>query len=141
MYSPGLEHPPGLALNKKHHALAPCTPFPLHSEVGGSEVDPGLYACGWIKRGPTGTIGTNSIDADETVDSIARDAPAPPARPADGAAGLRQLLAARGVDVVDFGGWRRIDAAEVVRGSAVGKPREKFVEVPEMLQAAAAQDG
>jgi NADPH-dependent glutamate synthase beta subunit-like oxidoreductase len=93
--------------------------------------------CGWVKRGPTGIIGTNSMDADETVESIAQDAPSAPQRPAAGAAGLRQLLASRGVRAVDWGGWRRLDADEVQRGAAAGKPREKFVEVPSMLQAAA----
>lgn len=109
------------------------------TERGGSEVDPGLYVCGWVKRGPTGIIGTNSMDADETVAAIATDH-APPAGAAAAAApgggGLRALLAGRGVAAVDFGGWRRIDGAEVAAGAAVGKPREKLVEVPQMLRVA-----
>jgi NADPH-dependent glutamate synthase beta subunit-like oxidoreductase len=112
---------------------------PWHAERGGSEVEPGLYVCGWVKRGPTGLIGTNAMDADETVDSIHADAPSPPTRPVGGGAGLRALLAGRGVRVVDFGGWRRIDAEEVRRGTAVGKPREKLEKVAEMLCFAGAQ--
>jgi NADPH-dependent glutamate synthase beta subunit-like oxidoreductase len=106
------------------------------AELGGSEVEPGLYACGWVKRGPTGLIGTNSMDADETVDCIHADAPSLRARDVGGGAGLRALLAGRGVRAVGEGGWRRIDAEEVRRGRAVGKPREKLVTVDEMLQAA-----
>jgi hypothetical protein len=44
------------------------------------------------------------------------------------------LLASRGVRVVSYDAWRKIDAAEVARGTAVGKPREKFVRVEEMLE-------
>ena len=119
------------------HTPAP-SPTPPE-EVGGSEAVPGLYVCGWAKRGPTGIIGTNSLDADETVESIVRDAPRPSRAP--GAAGLRALLAARGAAPVDFGGWRRIDAAEVAAGAAVGKPREKIVAVDAMLAAAGVGNG
>lgn len=106
-------------------------------ERGGDDADPGLYVCGWIKRGPTGLIGTNSMDADETVDSMFRDLPSPSAAPpVGGNAGLKKLLMSRGVTAVDFGGWQRIDEEEVRRGALVGKPREKMVTVDEMLKAA-----
>jgi adrenodoxin-NADP+ reductase len=111
------------------------------SSDSGSEFEPGLYVCGWVKRGPTGLIGTNSSDADETVNSIIADAPpgasATASSPAAGLAGLAALLASRGVPSVDFDGWRAIDAAEVAAGREVGKPREKLVRVDDMLKAAA----
>jgi adrenodoxin-NADP+ reductase len=99
-------------------------------------VDPGLYVCGWIKRGPTGIIGTNSMDADETVDSMYRDTSVQPLRTVGGGGALRQLLRQRGVRAVSFGGWQRIDGREVADGAAVGKPREKLVSVDDMLDTA-----
>jgi ferredoxin--NADP+ reductase len=97
----------------------------------------GFYVVGWIKRGPSGVIGTNKPDASETVKHLLADAPAlftalEPAR-----AAVLDLLASRGVRVVSYAQWRAIDAAEVARGAAAGKPREKFVDVDEMLSAAA----
>jgi len=110
---------------------------------------PGLYVSGWLKRGPTGIIGTNIPDAKETVAAIVEDAAAGRLRARAGAAAgggsalpqLRALLAARGGsadETVDWDGFCRIDAAEVARGAAVGKPREKFVALADMLQAARA---
>ncbi len=95
----------------------------------------GLYVVGWIKRGPSGIIGTNKPDAFETVKHVLADAPALPecAQPSRDA--VLALLSSRGVRVVSYGEWRTIDAAEVARGAAVGKPREKFIDVDEMLSA------
>jgi ferredoxin--NADP+ reductase len=97
------------------------------------KVVPGLYAVGWIKRGPSGIIGTNKPDSFETVKHVLADAPALPACEEPSREAVRELLASRGVRVVSYGEWRRIDAAEVARGAAAGKPREKFVRVDEML--------
>jgi len=96
-------------------------------------VVPGLYAVGWIKRGPSGVIGTNKPDSFETVKHVLADAPSLP-RPADGSReAVVRLLASRGMCPVSYEDWKRIDAAETARGAAVGKPREKFVRVDEML--------
>jgi len=97
---------------------------------------PGLYAAGWIKRGPSGVIGTNKPDAIETVKNLLSDIGqlTPCATP--NSAAVMNLLSDRGVQVVDYTGWEKIDAAEVERGKAVGKPREKFVTIAEMLEAA-----
>jgi ferredoxin--NADP+ reductase len=97
---------------------------------------PGLYVVGWIKRGPTGVIGTNKPDSVETVRHLLADAPGlvPCAEPSRDA--LLELVASRNVRVVDYDAWRAIDAAEVARGAAAGKPREKFVNVEEMLAVA-----
>jgi len=93
----------------------------------------GLYVAGWIKRGPSGIIGTNKPDSFETVKALLADVPAlarcaEPSRDA-----LLALLKSRNVRVVSYDDWRRIDAAEIERGSVVGKPREKFTSIDEML--------
>ena len=95
-----------------------------------------LYCCGWLKRGPTGIIGTNLVDAEQTVDTMVRHVRAkvgPRSGEAWGRAGLSELLRARKTRVVTFDAWERIDAEEVRRGEEIGKVREKFVDVDEML--------
>ena len=99
----------------------------------GETVVPGLYAVGWIKRGPTGVIGTNKPDSDETVKRIFEDMPALPPCPQPDTRCLLELLKKKNVRAVSFPDWKKIDAAEINRGKANGKPREKFVTVPEML--------
>ncbi len=94
---------------------------------------PGLYAVGWIKRGPSGVIGTNKPDAGETVKHLLHDAASLPRCAEPSRSAVLDLLAARGVRVVNYAQWRAIDAAEIARGAAVGKPREKFVDVEDML--------
>ncbi|NIR28744.1 MAG: NADP oxidoreductase [Gammaproteobacteria bacterium] len=103
--------------------------------VDGQNVVPGLYAAGWIKRGPTGIIGTNREDGVATVNSLLADLPHLGAAAKPGADGLQGLLKDRGVRVVSYADWQKIDAAEVRRGAAQGKPREKFTRVAEMLAA------
>lgn len=112
---------------------------------GGRVVDPvtgrsvpGAYVAGWIKRGPTGFIGTNKSCAAETVHRLVDDYNAgaltdPQRKPA----ALDKLVHARQPDVVDAAGWRAIDAAEIARGGE-DRPRDKFTTVSEMLAAAAA---
>ena len=97
---------------------------------------PGLYAAGWIKRGPTGVIGTNKKDAVESVDLLLEDAragllPEPAAGPT-----LDELLAERGVDVVMYAGWEAIDTLERSRGEEHGRPRVKLCTWDELLAAA-----
>jgi len=111
----------------------------------GSRV-PGLFVSGWLKRGPSGIIGTNIPDAKETAGAILADvaAAALPAvtAPAPGIDGLRDLLIRRGRAASDLVSWRdytAINAAEVAAGAAHGKPREKLTDVAAMLAAAAAR--
>ncbi len=99
-------------------------------------VVPGLYVAGWIKRGPSGIIGTNKPDSFETVKHLLADAPALPVCENPSRDAVLELLAGRDVRVVTYDDWRRIDAAEVSRGAPLGKPREKFVHVAQMLEAA-----
>ena len=94
---------------------------------------PGLYAAGWIKRGPSGVIGTNKPDSGETVKKLLEDLPALPGCETPDTESLQELLASRNVRVVSYADWQRIDAAEVARGKPNGKPREKFTTVPDML--------
>lgn len=93
---------------------------------------PGLYAAGWARRGPTGTIGTNRPDGYMIAELIAADIAPNSDKP--GRAGLDSLMAGRGVDIVTFRDWQKIDAAEVARATD-GSPRKKFTNIEEMIAA------
>ncbi len=93
----------------------------------------GLYTVGWIKRGPSGIIGTNKPDSRATVTSLLQDLSDLEACPVPESGKILALLKERGVRVVSFEDWQKIDDAEVERGQATGKPREKFPTVEEML--------
>jgi ferredoxin--NADP+ reductase len=107
----------------------------LDSHDAGHRV--GHYTAGWIKRGPSGVIGTNKKCAQETVDHLLEDVRAgtllEPESP-DPAA-VDELLGERGIRFVSFEDWEAIDQAEVGRGEPHGRPRVKFVRVEEMLDA------
>lgn len=108
--------------------------------VSGDPV-PGAYVAGWIKRGPSGFIGTNKSCSFETVQSLVADFNAgkltdPIAKPD----ALAELVHARQPDAIDAAGWRAIDAAEIARGSEEGRPRNKFTDVSAMLATAAAAE-
>jgi ferredoxin--NADP+ reductase len=96
---------------------------------------PGEYAVGWIKRGPTGVIGTNKKDAQETVDAIVedlREGRLPQPSDPDPET-LAELLRERAPRHVDYGGWQAIDAAEQAAGSAQDRPRVKLCTFEELL--------
>jgi ferredoxin--NADP+ reductase len=95
---------------------------------------PGLYVAGWIKRGPTGIIGTNKKDAAATVASLLADVPGAEGEAADG---VLELLIGRGVDVVTFEGWKSIDAAERSLGASRGRARTTIHDRDALLAAAA----
>ena len=97
----------------------------------GTPID-GLYCAGWIKRGPTGVIGTNKKDAAETVELLLEDARAGRLPERDGRT-LDELLAGRGVEVVMYSGWEAIDAVERARGEPHGRPRVKLASWDELL--------
>ena len=102
----------------------------------------GAYVTGWIKRGPTGFIGTNKSCAMQTVAALVDDFNAglltdPVARPA----ALARLVRSRQPDAVDAAGWRAINDAEIARGVAAGRPRVKFTSIPEMLEVARRRPG
>ena len=93
----------------------------------------GLYCSGWIKRGPSGVIGTNRPDSAETVGNLLADLPRLQPCPTPSTDNVLELLSKRNVRAVSYADWQTIDAAEVERGAASGKPREKFTSVAEML--------
>ncbi len=98
----------------------------------------GHYTAGWIKRGPSGVIGTNKKDALETVTHLLADVAAGALlEPADpGPEAVENLLAERGTSFVSFSGWEKIDHAEVTAGEPHERPRVKFVQVDQMLEVA-----
>ena len=97
---------------------------------------PGLYAVGWARRGPTGTIGTNRPDGFGVVDKIAEDldSGALGNAPKQGRAGFDALAAERNLDVVTFRDWKKIEEAEN-QAARDGAPREKFVDIESMIRA------
>jgi len=98
----------------------------------GGRILPGLYCVGWARRGPSGTIGTNRPDGFAVVDMIAEDIGAGAER--QGRPGFDALAQERGLDVVTFHDWKKIEEAEAARARD-GAPREKFVDVGEMIRA------
>jgi len=101
-------------------------------------VSPGVYCAGWIKRGPTGVIGTNKKDATETVQTLLEDASAGrlESKPDATAAAVDALLAERDVQFVEYAGWTAIDEAERAAGEKSGRPRVKLCSWDELLAAA-----
>ena len=98
---------------------------------------PGLYCVGWARRGPSGTIGTNKPDGFAIVERIAEDFAegALAASSRNGRAGFDALAEARGIKIVTFRDWKKIEEAENARARE-DAPREKFVRVAEMIGAA-----
>ncbi len=97
----------------------------------------GNYAVGWIKRGPSGVIGTNKPDSVETVERLLEDVqsgtlftPSNPARQ-----DMESRLQERGVRFVSYDDWKMLDQLETERGESLGRPRLKFTSIKEMLDA------
>jgi ferredoxin--NADP+ reductase len=102
---------------------------------------PGAYVAGWIKRGPSGVIGTNKKCAQETVDALLADAEAgrlaaPSADAPPDADAIEELLRARVGQLVTYAGWEAIDAHERLAGAEQGRPRVKLSRRDELLTAA-----
>lgn len=98
----------------------------------------GLYCTGWIKRGPRGVIVDTTTDANETAKKICTDLTSQlsESSPRGGSEEIVHLLEERKVKFVDKEGWSRIDKEEIRRGKLIGKPREKFQKIEEMLEIA-----
>jgi ferredoxin--NADP+ reductase len=99
----------------------------------------GEYACGWIKRGATGVIGTNRSDAAATARAVFADVEALRARPVSPGSAMTAALA-RGARPVDLQGWAAIDAAEIARGVGRASPRVKLAHWDELLAASEERD-
>lgn len=100
-------------------------------------VEPGVYVAGWIKRGPSGFIGTNKSCAEETVSSLLDDLAAGAlAAPAHSSAEVDAWLASRAPRQVGLAGWRALDAAEREQGARAGRPRVKTTDIARMLELA-----
>ena len=94
----------------------------------------GVYCAGWIKRGPTGVIGTNKKDATDTVEHLLEDA-RDGRLPARSGGTIDELLVERDVGVVTYAGWEAIDLLERSRGEPQGRPRVKLPTWDELLEA------
>jgi ferredoxin--NADP+ reductase len=117
----------GVILNEHGRVLDPSTKQPRLGE----------YTSGWIKRGPSGIIGTNRPDALETVQAmladVAQERVLDPVQTE--AASVEALVRERQPQYFTYADWHRLDALEIERGAAQGRPRVKFVSVEEMLAA------
>lgn len=117
----------GVILNDKGRVMDPETKQPIRGE----------YVTGWIKRGPSGVIGTNKPDSVETVNMLLEDLGKgtllDPAEP--GPASVQALVKERQPEYCSFEDWLKLDRMEVARGQPQGRPRVKFTSVKEMLAA------
>ncbi|MEZ5190522.1 MAG: FAD-dependent oxidoreductase [Schumannella sp.] len=104
--------------------------------VSGDEVVPGMYATGWIKRGPVGLIGHTKSDAMETISHVVNDQANwwSPASPSEDS--VVELLTSRGVEYTDLEGWHRLDAHEIALGEPEGRARIKVVPREDMVRIA-----
>jgi ferredoxin--NADP+ reductase len=112
-------------LNEKGRVLDPVSKQPAVGE----------YTGGWIKRGPSGVIGTNKPDAAETVtcmlEDLAQGVTLQPSAP--GAAAADALVRSRQPQCLSYDDWRQLDRQEIERGRALGRPRVKFTRLDEIL--------
>jgi ferredoxin--NADP+ reductase len=144
------ELPVGLVFRSVGYRGVPLPDVPFHEKWGvilnekGRVIDPeskqpfvGQYTAGWIKRGPSGVIGTNKPDAVETVncmlEDLAQDKLLQPSQPESRC--VEDLVRARQPLFFTFADWLKLDEMEVARGQAQGRPRVKFTSVEEMLAA------
>lgn len=129
---------PGVPFDRRRSVIA---------NLAGRVTDPngtpcrGEYVVGWIKRGPSGVIGTNKKDAQETVDAVLQDIDAgalhEPASPDPES--VHEMLLARQSDLVTYAGWAEIDRHERALGEPAGRPRVKLTDIEQMLRIAAAE--
>ena len=133
------EVPASLIVTSIGYSTPPIAGVPYDERGGkfrndGGKIGDRLYAVGWARRGPSGTIGTNRPDGYEVAELIAAAMPADSGGEKAGEKGLRALLDLRSVEPTDFDDWRRIEEAET--GNArPGSPREKFVRVADWMAA------
>jgi len=101
--------------------------------LDGEKTVAGCYVCGWIASGASGVIGTNKLRAQETVHSLMEDLHNLPACEKPDTQELLNLLKVRGIFLVTFIDWKKIDAYEIMMGLNLGKPREKMTNISKMI--------
>ncbi|MET0257761.1 MAG: FAD-dependent oxidoreductase, partial [Methylobacterium sp.] len=137
----------GLVLSSVGRRAQPVTGVPydaargIHANrdgriLGADGVLGGLYACGWCKRGPQGTIGTNRACASATVEQVVADLPGLGPIDPDAADDLLARIGRDNGVSIDFAAWKRIERLEVEAGRLAAKPREKLVSIAAMIEAA-----
>ncbi len=131
------EVPASLVVSCIGYQTNPIAGVPFDERAGrfandGGRILPGLYCVGWARRGPSGTIGTNRPDGFAIVDTIADDIGTGAGK--QGRAGFDALAQERALNVVTFRDWKRIEEAEAARARE-GAPRDKFVDIAEMIRA------
>jgi len=97
---------------------------------------PGIYATGWVKRGPVGLIGHTKSDAAETVANLLADRPTLPKAPVRDRSAVRALLSSKALPITDFDGWDRLDAHERALGEPEKRERIKLHTREDMTQVA-----
>jgi ferredoxin--NADP+ reductase len=102
--------------------------------LAASSQQPAAYVSGWIKRGPSGVIGTNKPDAAETAQAMLEDAAAGRTLSPD-LEDIEPLLRERQPDLVEWSHWMKLNAAETAAGSPAGRPRVRHTRVTDMLEA------
>ena len=133
------EVPASLVISAIGYSSAPIDGVPFDERGGkflneAGRIGERLYAVGWARRGPSGTIGTNRPDGYEVADQVAAAMPPGSANDRAGAPALKTLLESRGVMPTDYDDWRKIEETEVANARP-GSPREKFVRHEHWLRA------
>jgi ferredoxin--NADP+ reductase len=133
--------PAGLVVSCIGYRTNPIPDVPFDERAGRFANDegrilPGLYAVGWARRGPSGTIGTNRPDGFDVIKKIREDLDSGALGSAgkQGRPGFDAMAEARGLDVVTFRDWKKIEEAEE-KAARDGAPREKFVDIEAMIRA------
>ncbi|XP_072339157.1 NADPH:adrenodoxin oxidoreductase, mitochondrial isoform X2 [Scyliorhinus torazame] len=132
------------SIGYKSYPIDPSVPFDhqqgiIPNNLGRVLHAPGLYCSGWVKRGPTGVIVTTMHDGFETAVSVLEDVRSGALDVSASKGGyeiMEALLKQRGIRPVSFSGWEKIDNVEVANGEKAGKPREKLLDVEEMVEVA-----
>jgi NADPH-dependent glutamate synthase beta subunit-like oxidoreductase len=130
------EMPASLIVTAIGYSTSPIPDVPFEGGKfvnNGGRIGDRLFAVGWARRGPTGTIGTNRPDGYEVADQVVAALPAGSSADRAGAGGLKRLLQERGVMPTDYDDWRKIEETETGRARP-GSPREKFVRVEDWLR-------
>ncbi len=131
------EVPASLVVTAIGYSTSPIPDVPFEGGKfvnNGGRIGDRLFAVGWARRGPTGTIGTNRPDGYEVADQVVAALPAGTSGGRAGAEGLKRLLEQRGIMPTDYDDWRKIEETETSRARP-GSPREKFVRVEDWLRA------